>query len=269
MNQNILAILITSLTSVAVAAPDVLIEGVSTDGVLQVESTTSRDAFRAITGGGGGGYASVAVSAQAADCYNCYGINASATGNYTNYGANIYASGSAGSGNIGLNTNAYGSSSSNVGIMATASGPSSDNYAGIFYGDVIITGDCDGCSTSDAKFKTDIQDLTGALSKIKAMKPKAYFMRSDEFKDRIVLGKRKQFGLLAQDLEIVLPEAVHDVRIPALITTTERMNKIEKPPVAFKAVNYRRLIPVLIAAMQEQQGEIDALKQEVQRLRGE
>lgn len=268
MQRNTSIVLIALLAPIAFATPDVLIEGESTAEVLRVENTSGKDVIHAKTSGSGAGYASTALTGEATDCYNCYGVSGNAHGAHTNYGANFYAAGGA-SGNTGVYASASGSGTTNYGILATAAGTSSDNYAGVFYGDVIITGDCDGCSTSDAKFKTGIQDLTGGMSKIMAMKPKTYFMLTDEFSDRIALGKRKQFGLLAQDLEAVLPEAAHDVRIPALMTASERKNKVEKPPVDFKAVNYRRLIPVLIAAMQEQQGEIEALRQEVQRLKGE
>jgi len=64
-----------------------------------------------------------------------------------------------------------------------------------------------------------------------------------------------KIGLVAQDLQKVLPEVVkdHEYRI-------DTAGKTEKIPARHLGVMYADIIPVLIKAIQEQQQEIDALK---------
>ena len=63
------------------------------------------------------------------------------------------------------------------------------------------------------------------------------------------LSSREQIGLIAQDVEKVLPELVN--------TDSE----------GFKSVDYTKLGPVLIEAIKEQQQQIDQLKKEIQMLK--
>jgi len=66
-----------------------------------------------------------------------------------------------------------------------------------------------------------------------------------------ILTSSQNIGFLAQELVDVIPEAVS---IP------------ENPDEGLFGVDYTRLIPVLTKAIQEQQEQIEALKQEVERL---
>jgi hypothetical protein len=124
--------------------------------------------------------------------------------------------GGGGSANTALYGNAYGYAGSiNVGIFATADGAyPSDNLAGYFDGNVIVTGDCE-CYPSDEQFKKNANGIQGGLSKVMALKPKSYEMKTEEYKDKIHLGKGLQFGLFAQDVQTVLPELVHDMVVPS------------------------------------------------------
>lgn len=151
-------------------------------------------------------------------------------------------------------------SGTNIGVYGYATGGSYGSYAGYFNGDVIITGSCTGCSASDQNLKRDIQDLTGSLGKIMAMRLKSYRMRSEDFQGRLNLSKRQEIGLLAQDLEQVLPEAVHHFRAPIHLTAEEKRNRVSVQPQEFKAVNYHTVIPILVQAIQEQQALIEDLQ---------
>jgi hypothetical protein len=116
---------------------------------------------------------------------------------------------------------------------------------------------------SDIMFKRDVQPLTGGLAKLMQLRPKRYFMKADEFKDRIQLPKGEQFGLIAQDLQEVYPQLVTDATAPVRLTKAEQEAKVKKAALKFKSVNYSALIPVLIEALQEQQSQIEALKAEL------
>lgn len=66
-----------------------------------------------------------------------------------------------------------------------------------------------------------------------------------------------QYGLIAQDVEQVIPTMVKTFINPAKMDTA---GKVIFPEVSFKAVNYETLIPILVAAFQEQKQELDSIK---------
>ena len=92
---------------------------------------------------------------------------------------------------------------------------------------------------SDMRLKSNIISLSGALSKLLAIDGKTYTMKSNE--------KDAKIGLLAQDVQKVLPELVKEA------DDTE----------GTLSVNYQGLIPVLINAIKEQQKQIDELKKQI------
>lgn len=67
------------------------------------------------------------------------------------------------------------------------------------------------------------------------------------------LAGEKQFGLLAQDVEKVLPELVMNTVVPDQYD--DKGNLIE-PAFELKGVKYLGLIPILIAGVNEQQRQI-------------
>jgi trimeric autotransporter adhesin len=99
-------------------------------------------------------------------------------------------------------------------------------------------------NTSDKKFKKDIQPIASALDKIMNLEGKTYNWRKDEFKDKNFTSEL-QYGLLAQDVQKV---------IPSLVIESENGDL---------AMNYTGLIPVLIEALKDQQAQINELKQQL------
>ncbi|MCI1187243.1 tail fiber domain-containing protein [Hymenobacter sp. DH14] len=106
-------------------------------------------------------------------------------------------------------------------------------------GNLTLTGPV--VSTSDARLKQDVRPLTGALPAVLALPAHRYRFRPGAG------PTGEQVGLLAQEVEKVYPE---------LVSTG---------PDGLKAVNYAQLTPVLIAALQEQQQQLDALRAELAR----
>jgi hypothetical protein len=90
---------------------------------------------------------------------------------------------------------------------------------------------------SDMRLKSNIISLSGALAKLLEIDGKTYTMKSNE--------KAAKIGLLAQDVQKVLPELVKEA--------DDKEGTL--------SVNYQGLIPVLINAIKEQQEQIDELKQ--------
>lgn len=217
--------------------------------------------------------------------YGVYG----AGGTYGVYGAGsaygVYGNNTNGIGVVGNSTNYLGGyfySANSYGIRA-ATGLSSKNWAGVFDGNVLSFG---SYQTSDKNLKKNIEDFTDALSIINKLKPRSYEFRREGKLASLNLPQGKHYGLIAQDLEEVLPDLVKevendlppnvepkpvlpdepngkDVTLPAPSKETgspaAQLEKSGKMNV--KAVNYIELIPILIKALQEQQQQINELKQ--------
>lgn len=111
-------------------------------------------------------------------------------------------------------------------------------------GEIIATGDVTAYSTSDERLKTKLEPIDDAL--IKLQKLNGYTFNWNELAENKDVSVR-QAGVMAQDVEMVLPEAVID-----------REN-------GYKAVKYEQLIPLLIEALKEQQQQIDDLKEKIKK----
>jgi hypothetical protein len=98
-----------------------------------------------------------------------------------------------------------------------------------------------GTCSSDRRLKRDITPFGSVLTRLTALRPVHYFWRSTEFPERH-FGNERNYGLIAQDVEEVLPE---------LVVTGED---------GFKAVDYSKLPLLTIQAMKELQAENEALK---------
>ena len=105
-----------------------------------------------------------------------------------------------------------------------------------------------GTCSSDRRLKKNITPFAPMLDKVTALQPVHYFWRSDEFPDRH-FGSTQNYGLIAQDVEQVLPE---------LVATDSD---------GYKAVDYSKLPLLTIQAMKELKAENDALKQQVVQLK--
>lgn len=108
-------------------------------------------------------------------------------------------------------------------------------------------------NTSDAREKTNINDLQYGLKEIMQLHPVSF-----NWKKQVSEGKK--LGVLAQEIQKVLPEVVRDYEY----VTDEVTGKTTKVKTERLGVMYSDIIPVLIHAIQEQQAEIEELKSIVQ-----
>jgi len=93
---------------------------------------------------------------------------------------------------------------------------------------------------SDKRLKTDIEPISNALEKVMRMQG-VYYKRND------VDNAKQQVGVLAQDMETVLPEVV--------LTANDDMQT--------KSVDYGKLTSVLIEAVKQLSNELTHLKQQI------
>lgn len=157
---------------------------------------------------------------------------------------------------IGVYALAFGTAGSRYGIYASASGGAT-NYAGYFDGDINVTGTV--FFASDRKFKNNISPVKGSLEQLMKLKPSVYDFKTAEYSD-MGLPKGKQMGLIADEVKAVFPGLVKEAAQPAKYGKDKTV--LLHPEVRYEAVNYVGLIPVMIAAMQEQQKTIEAVKAE-------
>jgi hypothetical protein len=102
------------------------------------------------------------------------------------------------------------------------------------------------CS-SDLRFKRDVAPFAPALEAVTGLQPVHFYWRSREFPEK-AFGERLSYGLVAQEVERILPE---------LVTTDED---------GYKAVNYSKLPLLAIQAIKELKERNDALEQRLRSL---
>ena len=107
-----------------------------------------------------------------------------------------------------------------------------------------ITGTC----SSDLRLKQQITPFAATLDRLVRLRPVHFYWRWEEYPDRR-FGREQSFGLIAQEVEDVMPE---------LVAEDEK---------GFKAVNYSKLPVLTLQAIKELKAENDALKKEINQMR--
>lgn len=96
---------------------------------------------------------------------------------------------------------------------------------------------------SDARAKTNVQNLNNGLSSILKLRPVSYTFADNSSSSILKTGGNgNEIGLLAQEVEKVLPNVV---------LTDDEGNKL---------INYTAIIPVMIDAIKTLQSEVETLK---------
>lgn len=233
---------------------------------LQVEESSAPTAGWFSANGAFGGAANTTGLVSQSNYWNLstsvanVGVDASANpgGQSYGYGIGVWGTCYLSKTSIGgrFDANSYGSGVQNIGVYASTSGNGSTNWAGYFVGDVYRSGTDN--FTSDRKLKDNIKPLSSALEKLMQLKPSTYTFRTDEFK-MMNLPKGEQMGLIAQDLEQVLPNLV--TNMPEMKIADKDGKETVTPE--FKSVQYISLIPLLIGGLQEQQSIIENLQNKI------
>lgn len=207
-------------------------------------------------------------------------FKASNSGSYISVGANYHEFSNSNGGTVTMYLRSHGSVNGS-GILSTTPLADTSEY---FFG-----GNSDGVSRvriytngniqnqnnsygslSDIKLKENIEDATPKLDDLLKVKVRNYNLIGSEI---------KQIGVIAQELEEVFPSMIdesedfEEVEVPQLdeegnevlneegevVTTTQRVSK----GTTTKSVKYSVFVPMLIKAIQEQQEQIDSLKNQI------
>ena len=187
--------------------------------------------------------------------YNYYnGATSSAV--YGSYNAAYKYNGTSGIsyGSYNYAYNQFGSGS--YGIYSSF-GSGAISYAGYFAGNVYTTG---SYLPSAALLKYDVKEASSTLSKLTGLKVKEYRYKTDEL-PFMNLPEGNQTGFIAEEMEQLFPELVTKAIQPeADEALVKKGLEIPHDKIEFKAVNYTGLVPHLVKAIQEQQTEIEKLK---------
>jgi hypothetical protein len=111
-------------------------------------------------------------------------------------------------------------------------------------------------SPSDEMLKENINELMGAEALLNQLNPVTFDFRTADF-PRFNLSSDNQMGLIAQEVEQVLPGIVKLATSPAVYDSLG--NELEAP-IEFKTIDYSKLIPLLVAGHKEQTEKIDSLQ---------
>jgi hypothetical protein len=107
-----------------------------------------------------------------------------------------------------------------------------------------------GLDSSDIRLKTNIETITGSLNIIKSLNGVKYNWTDENEPNFKINNTGSQIGLIAQDVEQILPEIV-------------KLNGVKD----YKTVEYDKIVAVLIEAIKEQQQQIDNLQQQINLLK--
>ena len=124
-------------------------------------------------------------------------------------------------------------------------------------------------NTSDITLKENIKSLDYGLNEIMKLKPISYVWKKNRIGETVIPDDLKEvhLGFSAQDLIQVIPEVVktHDWKV----TDEKNRNKFAYVKNQNLGVNYSKIIPVTVKAIQEQQTIIDKLQLNLEILKKE
>lgn len=110
---------------------------------------------------------------------------------------------------------------------------------------------------SDERLKENIELIPNALEKVMTLRGVTY--NANELAESFgYTNKEKQVGVLAGDIEKVLPEAVKPAPFDRMLFEGVQISKSGEN---YKTVQYEKLVPLLIEAIKELNNEIKQLKE--------
>jgi hypothetical protein len=109
---------------------------------------------------------------------------------------------------------------------------------------------------SDERLKQDIEVIPGALEKVMTLRGVTYTPNS--LAESFGFGKEKQVGVIAQEVQQVLPEAVKSAPFDIMLFEDSQISRSGEN---YKTVQYEKLVPLLIEAIKELNNEINKLKE--------
>ncbi len=241
---------------------------------IQANTNSSGANNSAILGNNSGtGYGvSGQIPATATGAAGVYGSNLRTTGGYGVLG--IGFNGTVGQSSYGAGYGLYGSNSGTTGLGIGTYGVgfngvygqttnTTAGWSGYFTADVGVdgTGYAIGgwVNASDRRLKSNIVPIKNALSQLSLIQGTHYTITTPTTlpNGEKSTQQREQFGVIAQDVELVFPELIKE---KALFIN-------QGDETVYKTVDYIQLVPVMIEAIKELNLEVERLKKELEEMK--
>ena len=156
-----------------------------------------------------------------------------------------------GSGSITLSTPQDIATTSNPQFGSLGIGTASSGTAGEIRATNAITS-----FFSDERLKEDIQEIENALEKVMALRGVTY--KPNSIAESFGYKKENMVGVIAQDVEKVLPEVVKSAPFDIMLFEN---TEISRSGQNYKTVQYEKIVPLLIEAIKELNNQIKELKE--------
>ncbi|MFD1770505.1 tail fiber domain-containing protein [Sphingobacterium suaedae] len=113
---------------------------------------------------------------------------------------------------------------------------------------------------NENELKINVTKIANSTQQLKNLEPVAFQYNTQKFKN-LELPAGNQYGFLASNVETVFPDMIQTSS--KVYHASKNSSKVAK----YAEVDQESLIPVLVAAIKEQQEQIEALRKEVAELR--
>ncbi|KAA5543530.1 tail fiber domain-containing protein [Adhaeribacter rhizoryzae] len=110
---------------------------------------------------------------------------------------------------------------------------------------------------SDRELKKNVIPVQDALVTLQKLEPKKFEYNTDKY-GKLKLPSGKQYGFIAEDVQQVLPDLIRAESRSIMV------GKNNYQQATLKTTDLESMVPLLVAAIQEQQKQIDELKQQVE-----
>ena len=180
-------------------------------------------------------------------------VNGSSTGYYTDSTRGVLQVNGSATSIIALSVNdstgngAYSYWNGSTWNMVNQLNGSSTYIISYANGVYLASGATSWTSASDERLKNINGNIENAVEKLMTLKPVNFSWKSDE-------TNKENLGLIAQDVQKVFPQVIDKNKLP-VNAGEKQVDNTE-----YLGVRYQELVPVLIAAIQEQQKQIEELK---------
>ena len=117
-------------------------------------------------------------------------------------------------------------------------------------------------SITDAAIKKNISVIDDPIQKLIRLSPRTFEYDNTNYK-HLKLQHGLQYGFIAEDLQVIFPTLVKERTVSYMFGKNAYRNT------SIKVIDEARLIPVMVAAIKEQQITIENLKTAIQELKKE
>ena len=125
---------------------------------------------------------------------------------------------------------------------------------------LILSGIAFSQTVTDKELKKNVTTINEPIQKLAQLNPKTFEYDTEKYR-HLKLGGGVKYGFIAEELEQIFPDLVQRKNVSYMF------GKNSYRDTQIKSVDEASLIPVLVAAIQQQQQQIEKLTQEVETLK--